>query len=101
MISVIVLVYNTEKYLDRCIQSILAQIYSDFELFFVSDESSGIWVKELKEEKVKYSEKLGLKEKILLSLDSAIVSRCLLRIGMCVKGVFKNILYKCKNTPIL
>ena len=59
------------------------------------------WVKELKEEKVKYSEKLGLKENILLSLDSAIVSRCLLRIGMCVKRVFKNILRKCKNTPIL
>ena len=59
------------------------------------------WVKELKEKKVRYSENLGLKENILLSLDSAIVSRCLLRIGMYVKGVFKNILYKCKNTPIL
>ena len=59
------------------------------------------WVKELKEKKVRYSENLGLKENILLSLDSAIVSRCLLRIGMCVKRVFKNILRKCKNTPIL
>ena len=29
-ISVIVPVYNTEKYLDRCIQNILAQTYADF-----------------------------------------------------------------------
>ncbi len=39
MISVIVPVYNVEKYLDRCVQSILAQTYSDFELLLVDDGS--------------------------------------------------------------
>ncbi len=40
MISVIVPVYNTEKYLDRCIQSILAQTYTDFELLLINDGST-------------------------------------------------------------
>lgn len=44
-ISVIVPVYNTEKYLDRCIQSILSQTYTDFELLLINDgstDSSGV-----------------------------------------------------------
>lgn len=40
MISVIVPVYNTEKYLDCCIQSILAQTYTDFELLLIDDGST-------------------------------------------------------------
>lgn len=40
MISVIVPVYNTEKYLDRCIQSILSQTYTDFELLLIDDGST-------------------------------------------------------------
>ena len=35
MISVVVPVYNTEKYLDQCIQSILSQTYTDFELLLI------------------------------------------------------------------
>lgn len=45
MISIIVPVYNTERYLDRCIQSILAQTYTDFELLLINDgstDSSGV-----------------------------------------------------------
>lgn len=38
-ISVIVPVYNTEKYLSRCIESILNQTYSDFELLLINDGS--------------------------------------------------------------
>ena len=38
-ISVIVPVYNAEKYLDRCIGSILAQTFRDFELILVEDGS--------------------------------------------------------------
>ena len=43
-ISVIVPVHDTEKYLSRCINSILAQTYSDFELILIdngSTDSSG------------------------------------------------------------
>lgn len=38
-ISVIVPVYNVEKYLSRCIDSILAQTFTDFELILVDDGS--------------------------------------------------------------
>lgn len=38
-ISVIVPVYNVEKYLERCIDSILAQTFTDFELILVDDGS--------------------------------------------------------------
>ena len=38
-ISVIVPVYNMEKYLKRCVDSILSQSFSDFELILVDDES--------------------------------------------------------------
>lgn len=39
-ISVIVPVFNTAKYLDECITSILTQTYSDFELLLVDDGST-------------------------------------------------------------
>ena len=44
-ISVIVPVYNTEQYLHRCIGSVLAQTYQDFELLLIDDgskDSSGV-----------------------------------------------------------
>ena len=39
-ISVIVPVYNSEKWIDKCINSILAQSYVDFELILIDDGSS-------------------------------------------------------------
>lgn len=39
MISIIVPVYNVEKYLQRCIESILAQTFTDFELLLIDDGS--------------------------------------------------------------
>ena len=39
VISVIVPVYNVEKYLRRCVDSILAQSFTDFELILVDDGS--------------------------------------------------------------
>lgn len=33
-ISVIVPVYNVENYIEKCIESILSQTYTDFEWFF-------------------------------------------------------------------
>lgn len=38
-ISVIVPVYNAEKSLNRCVDSILAQTFTDFELILVNDGS--------------------------------------------------------------
>lgn len=40
LISVIVPVYNAEKYLHRCVDSILAQTFTDFELILVNDGST-------------------------------------------------------------
>lgn len=40
MISVIVPVYNVEKYLPRCIESILGQTYTDIELILIDDGSA-------------------------------------------------------------
>ena len=39
MISIIIPVYNVEKFLPQCIDSILAQTYKDFELILVDDGS--------------------------------------------------------------
>ena len=39
MISIIVPIYNVEKYLNRCVDSILAQTFTDFELILVDDGS--------------------------------------------------------------
>lgn len=39
MISVIVPVYNAENYIDGCIESILAQTYTDFEILLIDDGS--------------------------------------------------------------
>lgn len=40
LVSIIVPVYNTEQYLRRCIDSILAQNFSDFEVILIDDGST-------------------------------------------------------------
>ena len=39
IVSVIVPVYNVEKYLHRCIDSILTQTFTDFEVLLINDGS--------------------------------------------------------------
>ena len=39
-ISVIVPVYNVEAYLERCVESILQQTYTHFELILINDGST-------------------------------------------------------------
>jgi len=40
LISVIVPVYNTEKYLNRCVDSIIAQTYKNIEVYLIDDGSN-------------------------------------------------------------
>lgn len=40
MVSVIIPVYNTETYLDKCITSVLSQDYPDFEILLINDGST-------------------------------------------------------------
>lgn len=49
MISVIVPVYNAEKYIERCVNSIISQTYSDWELFLIDDGSKDNSLKKIKE----------------------------------------------------
>lgn len=77
-ISVIVPVYNTEKYLCRCIDSILAQDFTDFELILVDDGSkdkSGLICDEYapKDNRVKvyHKENGGVSSARNLGLDKA------------------------------
>ncbi len=39
LVSIIVPVYNAEKYLNRCVDSILSQAMTDFELLLIDDGS--------------------------------------------------------------
>ncbi len=39
-ISIIIPVYNAETYIDRCVQSVLAQKYKDYELILIDDRST-------------------------------------------------------------
>lgn len=78
MISVIIPVYNSEKYLHKCIDSVLSQTYQDFELILVNDGStdkSGAICDEyaLKDERVKvfHKENGGVSDARNRGIDNA------------------------------
>lgn len=55
MVSVIIPVYNVEKYLDECLQSVIAQDYSDLQIICVNDGSTDSSQAILKEYERKYT----------------------------------------------
>lgn len=58
MISIIVPVYNSEKYIDKCLDSILNQTYKDLEIVLVNDGSN--------DQSLKILEKYALRDRVLL-----------------------------------
>ena len=78
MVSIIVPVYNAEKTIRRCVDSILNQEYTDFELILVDDGStdlSGIicdeYASEDKRVHVIHKENTGVSDSRNLALDAA------------------------------
>lgn len=78
LVSVIIPVYNVEKYLDRCMESVVAQTYSDIEIILVDDgakDSSGRmcdeWAKRDSRVKVIHKENGGLSSARNEGLDVA------------------------------
>lgn len=63
MISVIVPVYKVEKYLDKCVQSIIQQTYQNFELILVDDGSPDNCPKMCDEYARKYNDKIKVLHK--------------------------------------
>lgn len=49
MISVIIPIYNAEKYIERCLDSIFVQTYEDFEIIAVDDGSTDLTAEILKQ----------------------------------------------------
>ena len=78
-LSVIVPVYNAEKYLDKCIKSIIGQIYTDFELILIDDGSPDLcplicdeWKQKDRRIKVVHKENQGVAIARNIGLDLAI-----------------------------
>lgn len=78
LISVVVPIYKVEKYLSRCIESILRQSFTDFELLLVDDGSpdncgviSENWAKTDKRIRVFHQENAGLSAARNTGLDNA------------------------------
>ncbi|MBP3707031.1 MAG: glycosyltransferase [Clostridia bacterium] len=62
-VSVIVPVYNVEKYLRRCMESLVNQTLEDIEIIVVNDGSTDTSKEILKEYKDKYPTKIKYLEK--------------------------------------
>lgn len=56
--SIIIPVHNTELYLNRCLDSVLSQTYSDYEMILIDDGSTDMSSKVCDEYRYKYSDKV-------------------------------------------
>ena len=58
LISIIIPIYNVEKYLNRCLDSVMKQSFQDIEIIFVNDgstdNSDNIIKSYLFDERIKY-----------------------------------------------
>ena len=52
-ISIIVPIYNVERYLSRCLESLLSQIFKEIEIIAVNDGSTDYKLRNLKQYAVK------------------------------------------------
>ena len=57
-VTLIIHVYNSEKYISKCLDSILEQTYKDYEILIVNDGSKDNSQKIINEYKNKYPEKI-------------------------------------------
>lgn len=57
-VTIVIPVYNSEKYIGRCIESILNQTFQDFELLIINDGSKDNSKEIIKEYKSKYPDKI-------------------------------------------
>lgn len=62
-VSIIVPVYKVEKYLRRCLDSLVNQTLNDIEIVCINDGSPDKSLEILKEYKAKYSEKIVIIDK--------------------------------------
>lgn len=70
-ISIIVPVYNTEKYLKKCLDSLINQTFKDIEIVIINDGSTDNSEKIIKEYEQKYSDKIKSYKKENGGLSSA------------------------------
>ncbi len=78
MVSIIVPIYKVEKYLDKCIESIVNQTYKDIEIILVDDgspdrcpEMCEVWAKKDNRIKVLHKENGGISEARNAGMDLA------------------------------
>lgn len=71
-VSIIVPIYNVEKYLDRCMQSLLNQTLKDIEIIMVDDKSPDNCPK-LCDEYAKHDSRIKVIHKKMVDLDLHVI----------------------------
>lgn len=60
LVSIIIVTYNSEEYIDNCLKSVFQSIYSQFEVVIIDNNSTDTTRKILQKYKNKYSKKIQL-----------------------------------------